>query len=147
MNLVPRNQIFDLDSFFNDFFPSIGTPFLRGKQADSLAGMRVDVHETDDAFEIHADLPGIKKEDIDVRLENDVLTVSASKNTEKEEKKKGKVVYRERSSGMLSRSFHVNPGTTHSDIQANFVDGVLTLSVPKKSALPEEETSKRIEIS
>ena len=48
---------------------------------------------------------------------------------------------------MLSRSFHVNPGTTHSDIQANFVDGVLTLSVPKKSALPEEETSKRIEIS
>ena len=147
MNLVPRNQIFDVDSFFNDFFHGFGKPSLREKQADSLAGMRVDVHETDDAFEIHADLPGVKKDDIDVRLENDVLTVSATKNVEKEEKKKGKVIYRERSSGVLSRSFHVNPGTTHEDVQANFEDGVLTLSVAKKNALPEAETTKRISIS
>lgn len=146
MNMVPRNQIFDVDSFFNDFFHGFGKPSLRENQPDSLAGMRVDVHETDDAYEIHADLPGVKKEDIDVRLENDVLTVSASKNTEKEEKKKGKVIYRERSSGMLSRSFQVNPGTTHNDIHANFLDGVLTLSVPNKAAAPEEEASKRIEI-
>ncbi len=147
MNLVPRNQIFDVDSFFNDFFHGFGKPSLREKQSDTLAGMRVDVHETDDAYEIHADLPGVKKDDIDVRLENDVLTVSATKNIEKEEKKKGKVIYRERSSGVLSRSFHVNPGTSHDDIEANFEDGVLTLSVPKKNAQPEEETSKRIKIS
>ncbi len=146
MSLIPRNQIFDMDSLFNDFFHGYGRPSLREKNSDSLAGMRVDVHETEDAFEIHADLPGVKKEDIDVTLENDVLTVAASKKTETEEKKKGKVIYRERSSGAISRSFSVAPGTTQDDIAANFVDGVLTLSVPKAKSIPEAASSQRIPV-
>lgn len=146
MNLIPRNQIFDIDSIFNDFFHGFGRPSLRESQQDGLAGMRVDVHESDDAYEIHADLPGVKKEDIDITLENDVLTVAARKNTETEEKKKGKVIYRERSSGMVSRSFSVAPGTTEADINANFADGVLSLSVPKASPQPEAPASKRIPV-
>ena len=145
MNLIPRNQIFDVDSIFNDFFHGFGRPALRDRQEDSLAGMRVDVHEADDAYEIHADLPGVKKEDIHITLENDVLTVAASKNTESEETKKGKVIYRERSSGMVSRSFNVAPGTTEADINANFADGVLTLSVPKSAPQP-ETGSRRIPV-
>ncbi|MEQ8313256.1 MAG: Hsp20/alpha crystallin family protein [Gammaproteobacteria bacterium] len=147
MNLIPRNQIFDVDSIFNDLFHGFGRPALREAQNDNLAGMRVDVHETENAYEIHADLPGVKKEDIDITLENDVLTVAARKNTETEEKKKGKVIYRERSSGMISRSFSVAPGTTESDIEANFADGVLSLNVPKPPQEPEARaTSKRIPV-
>lgn len=146
MSLIPRNQIFDVDSVFNDFFHGFGRPAPRGKHQDSLAGMRVDVHETDDAYEIHADLPGVKKEDIEITLENDILTVVASKDTESEEKQKGKVIYRERSSGMISRSFSVAPGTTEADINANFSDGVLTLSVPRSSPQAETPTSRRIPV-
>ena len=146
MNLIPRNQIFDVDSIFNDFFHGFGRPALRENRQESLAGMRVDVHESDNAFEIHADLPGVKKEDIEITLENDVLTVSARKNTESEEKKKGKVIYRERASGMISRSFSVAPGTTEADIEANFADGVLSLSVPKATPQPEVAASKRIPV-
>ena len=146
MNLVPRNQIFDFDSLFNDVFHGFGRPALRGDTENGIAGMRVDVHETDDSYDIHADLPGVEKDDIEITLLNDVLTVSAKKNTESEKKKKGKVIYRERSSGSISRSFSVSPGTTQADIEANFKDGVLTLSVPKSSPKPEEPASQRIPI-
>ena len=146
MNLIPRNQIFDMDSLFNDFFHGYGRSGLREKEGNTLAGMRVDVHETDSSFEIHADLPGVKKDDIKVTLENDVLTVSASKQTDNKEKVDGKVTYRERSSGAISRSFSVVPGTRQQDIEANFSDGVLTLSVPKTEPGPEHSTSKQIPV-
>ena len=131
---------------FNDVFHGFGPPALRGDTENGIAGMRVDVHETDDSYDIHADLPGVEKDDIEITLLNDVLTVSAKKNTESEKKKKGKVIYRERSSGSISRSFSVSPGTTQADIEANFKDGVLTLSVPKSSPKPEEPASQRIPI-
>ncbi len=146
MNLVPRNQIFDIDSVFNDFFHGFGRPALRTQTTDTMAGMRVDVHETDDEYEIHADLPGVKKEDINITLENEVLTVSASKNTESEKKEEGKIIYRERSSGSISRSFNVTPGTTQKDVKANFVDGVLTLAIPKHNGEPEAPKSHQIPI-
>ena len=146
MNLVPRNQIFDMDSLFNDFFHGFSSPRLRGKATDSIAGMRVDVHETEDNFEIHADLPGVKKDYIEITLENDVLTVAASKHTESEEKAKGKVIYRERSSGSISRSFSVAPGTKQESIEASFSDGVLTLSVPKNVAQLDEPATQKIPV-
>lgn len=143
MNLIPRKRVLDFDSLFNDFFPAAGGPPARDDGA--LAGMRVDVHETDDTYEIHADLPGVRKEDIEVTLLNDVLTVSASKRTEAQEKKKGKVIWRERSHGAISRSFSVSPGVGEKDIRADFKDGVLTLSVPRR-AEPAAPESRRIPI-
>jgi HSP20 family protein len=145
MNLIPRNQIFDFDSLFNDAFHGFGRPALREDSESTIAGMRVDVHETEDSYDIHADLPGVEKDDIEITLHNDVLTVSAKKNTESEKKKKGKVIYRERSSGSISRSFSVSPGTTQDDIDANFKDGVLTLSVPKVGP-KQEASSQRIPV-
>ena len=140
MNLVPRNHIFDFDSLFSDVFRGLGRPAVRNDSSDSLAGMRVDVHESDKGYEIHADLPGVKKEDIEIMLQNDVLTISASKNTESEAKEEGKLIWRERSSGSISRSFSVSPGTAQGDIKADFKNGVLILTVPKLK--PEEEVSK-----
>ncbi len=146
MNLIPRNHGYDLDSLFNDFFHSMGRPASKSEQTAALAGMRVDVHETENEYEIKADLPGVKKADIEVSLENDILTVFAKKDTEEEKKKGGKVIWRERSSGSISRSFSVAPGTTDKNVKADFTDGVLSLTVSKpspKTALPE---SKRINI-
>lgn len=141
MSLIPRNQIFDFDSLFNDFFNGFGRSTLPAGR-DNMAGMRVDVHENDEEFEIHADLPGVKKSDIEITLADDILTVSARKNTESEKKDKGKVVWRERSSGAITRSFSVSPGTTEKDIKANFNDGVLTLTVPKKAGEKEDKTRR-----
>ncbi|MFM1895470.1 MAG: hypothetical protein RLZZ385_544 [Pseudomonadota bacterium] len=146
MNLIPKNQISNFDSLFDDFFT--GFPMVVGKSrlAEGLGGMRVDIHENDKQYEIVADLPGVKKEDIAVTLENNVLTVSASKETESEEKKRGKVIRRERSSGSISRSFSVSSRVKQEDIQASFKDGVLSITVPKLPETAKEASSKRISI-
>jgi len=146
MNLIPRNQISDFDSLFDDFFT--GFPVLMGKSdmARSLAGMRVDIHEDENGYEITAELPGVKKEDISVTLKNDILTISASKETESEKKKKGKVIRKERSSGSYTRSFSVHDGIRQEDIKASFTDGVLTLTIPKKGQEEAEPNIHKIDI-
>ena len=146
MNLIPRNQISDFDSLFDDFFT--GFPVLMGKSdiARSLAGMRVDIHEDENGYEITAELPGVKKEDISVTLKNDILTISASKETESEKKKKGKVIRKERSSGSYTRSFSVHDGIRQEDIKAGFTDGVLTLTIPKKGQEEAEPNIHKIDI-
>lgn len=146
MNLIPRSQISDFDSLFDNFFT--GFPMMVGKSdvSDSLRGMRVDIHENDSSYEVVADLPGIKKDDISVTLQNDVLTISATKETETEEKKRGKVIRKERSSGSYSRSFSVSHGIKQEDIKAKFEDGVLTLVVPKITAEEEKPGTRTIDI-
>jgi HSP20 family protein len=146
MNLIPRNQISDFDSLFDDFFT--GFPVLMGKSdiAKSLSAMRVDIHEDDNGYEITAELPGVKKEDISVTLKNDILTITASKETETEKKKKGKVIRRERSSGTFTRSFTVHDGIRQEDIKASFEEGVLTLSIPKRGEHETEPDVHKINI-
>ena len=146
MNLIPRNSVFDFDSLFNDLFHGFGKPALGAHQSDALAGMRVDVHDADKRYEIHAELPGVKKKDISITLQDGVLTIAASKNTESETKDKGKVIWKERSSGSITRSFTVGQGVTEKDIKANFNDGVLTLEVPKKGEAKELPAARRIPI-
>lgn len=146
MNLIPRSRTSDLDSLFDDFFT--GFPMMIGKSdlARSLGGIRVDIHENDGRFEVVADLPGVKKKDIAVTLEGDVLSITASKESESEEKKRGKVIRRERSSGTYTRSFSVGPGIKQDDIEANFKDGVLTLIVPKVSKAKSKSDARKITI-
>ncbi|MBL4820466.1 MAG: Hsp20/alpha crystallin family protein [Gammaproteobacteria bacterium] len=146
MNLIPRNQISDFGSLFDDFFT--GVPMVVGKPGttESLTGMRVDIHENDSQYEVIADLPGVKRADISVTLENDILTISASKETESQEKKRGKVIRRERSSGSYTRSFSVSHGIKQENIQANFKDGVLTLNVPKLTAEDAQPDVRKINI-
>lgn len=146
MNLIPRNTVFDFDTLFNDLFHGFGRPSIDTRQPDNLAGMRVDIHDADTQYEIHAELPGVKKKDISITLQNGVLTISASKKTESEKKEKGKVIWKERSSGSITRSFTVGSGVTEKDIKANFSDGVLTLEVPKKKDQKELDSVRRIAI-
>lgn len=113
---------------------------LYGRRADRL--MKTDVHEHEDHYEVDIDLPGFKKEDITLELENGYLKVSASKGLEEDEKKKGKVIRQERFTGAMQRSFYVGENLTEEDIKAKFEHGVLNLCIPKKNVqkLPEKKT-------
>ena len=113
---------------------------LYGKNAAHI--MKTDVHEHDEGFELDIDLPGFKKEEIQIDLENGYLTVSATKGLESDEKnQKGKLIRKERYSGSMQRSFFVGKELKEEDIKAKFEDGVLKLSVPKKEAekVPEKK--------
>ena len=111
---------------------------LYGKRAGRE--MLTDVREHDDHYDLEIDLPGFKKEDITVELENGYLTVTANKGHDQEEKdKKGTIIRQERYSGTMSRSFYLGENYRTEDIRASFEGGVLTLNVPKK------EEQKQIE--
>ena len=106
---------------------------LYGKNAARV--MKTDVHEHEDGYDVEIDLPGFKKDQITLHLENGYLTVSAEKGLDKDEKdKRGKMIRQERYSGSMQRSFYVGDAVTEEDIHAKFENGVLTLSVPKKDA-------------
>ena len=113
---------------------------LYGKNAARV--MKTDVHEHEDGYDVEIDLPGFKKDEIALHLENGYLTVSAEKGLDKDEKdKRGKMIRQERYSGSMQRSFYVGDAVTEEDIHAKFENGVLTLNVPKKDAhkLPERK--------
>ncbi len=129
------NELFD--NFFDDFS---GSQFLAAK---SEICPSFDVTETDDGIEINAELPGMDEKDIDVSLDNNVLTVKGEKKQEHEEKKKDHHVS-ERSYGMFQRSFSLPSGLEHDRIKANFKNGVLKITMPKSKEA--KENRKKIEI-
>ena len=112
---------------------------LYGKNAPRL--MSTDVCETDEGYELDIDLPGFKKEEINLKLDHGYLNVSAAKALDKEEKKHGKVIRQERYSGAMQRSFYVGDAVTEDDVKAKFEHGVLKLSIPKKD--PDKVEEKR----
>ena len=129
------------DEFFDDdfsMFPAWGkrNP-LYGKHAKNL--MKTDVRETESSYEVDIDLPGFKKEDIKLDLENGYLTVSAQKGLDKDEQdKNGRYIRQERYTGSCSRSFYVGD-MKPSDVAAKYEDGILKISLPKfdQKKLPE----------
>ena len=117
---------------------------LYGKNANKI--MKTDIREHDGGYELDVDLPGFKKDEINVELENCYLTISATKGLDKDEQdKKGKYIRRERYAGAMQRSFYVGDEVTQEDIKAKFEDGILRLSIPKKDAQA-VETKKTIAI-
>ena len=130
------------NDFDRDFFRGFARPehMLYGKNAPRM--MKTDVKETDEGYELDVDLPGFKKDEIHLVLENGYLTISTEKSLENKEEKKGKVLRQERYAGTMSRSFFVGENVTEEDIKAKYENGVLSLSVPKKEArkVPEKKT-------
>ena len=109
---------------------------LYGHRAKNV--MNTDIRETEDAYKMEIDLPGFKKEDVTVQLDNGYLLISAAKGLDKndaeneDEAKKGKYIRQERYSGSCQRSFYVGDALTQEDIKASFKHGILTLDIPKK---------------
>ena len=123
------------DDFMDGFtFPDVDKE-LYGKHAKNV--MKTDVRESEDGYEVIVDLPGFKKDEIEVQLENGYLNISAAK--------KGKYIRKERYAGSMSRSFYVGDDITENDIHGKFENGILTLDVPKKEAKA-VETKKHIAI-
>ncbi len=147
--LWSNNDVFDeFDNFFTDgFFGGNCMAPRAAKQLESTSGlMRTDVIEKDDSYQLEAELPGFNKEDINIDLKNDTLTISATHNENKDEKDdNGKYIRRERRSSSYQRSFHVE-GLKPEDIIAQYRNGVLTVNLPKKEAIPEKEEAVRIEV-
>ena len=133
------------DEFFDDDFPMIPMRSIRnplyGKNAKNL--MKTDVRETDNTYELDIDLPGFKKDEVQLDLKDGYLTISAAKGLDKDqEDKKGKYIRQERYSGACSRSFFVGEGIEPRDVSAKFEDGILRVSLPKqvKKELPRNST-------
>lgn len=144
------------ENLFDDFFDDV--PFfdnraenqiekkLYGRHAHNV--MKTDIKETDDGYELIVDLPGFKKDEIKVSLEDGYLTIGAAKglDEDEQEKKSGKYIRKERYAGSCQRSFYVGDNLTQEDIKGEFKHGILTLNVPKKEAKPAVETNKYIAI-
>ena len=134
------------ENLFNDDWMNFGFPevekALYGKHASHE--MKTDVRETDSGYEVDIDLPGFKKDEINIQLDNGYLSISAAKGLDKDEQdKEGKYIRKERYAGSMSRSFYVGNAITQDDIKAKYESGILRLSVPKKAA-EEIESAKRI---
>ena len=135
------------ENLFDDWFGFPTFPELRDvdrKLYGRRAGheMSTDVHEHEDHYAVDIDLPGFKKDEIRLELENGTLTVHAAKAVDKEQTDKaGKVIRQERYTGAMQRSFVVGDALTEEDISAKFENGVLSLNIPTKDArkLPEKK--------
>jgi len=127
-----------LDDFFRGFFVrpvDFGTP----AEAPTI---KIDVKEQDKAYVVHAEMPGIKKEDIHVNIDGAMVSIAAERKQEKEVKEGERVLRIERSFGKVSRSFQLGQDIDEAAANAKFTDGVLELTLPKKVAVQ----SKRLAI-
>ncbi len=132
-----NNKVY-YDPFFDEFFD-----FAMPRHENRFAKlMKTDVTEDNDSYNLTMELPGFKKENVSMDLDNGYLTISANKEANAEENKK--FIRRERTYESCKRSFYVGDGVTVSDVSANMEDGVLKVKVMKKVETP--EASKRIEI-
>ena len=138
-SLFNENLFDDLMDFPKFDFGNIDRK-LYGKNANRV--MKTDVRETEDSYELDMDLPGFKKDEISLELQNGYLTISATKALDQEKKESGKLIRQERYSGAMQRSFYVGDNLSEEDVKAKFENGVLRLSVPKKEArkVPEKKS-------
>lgn len=142
------------DTMFSDLFDD---PFFEGwRNMDRAAAcdpnmsagmMSTDVRETDKGYTVDIDMPGFKKDDISLDLQNGYLTVSAHRNSSHEDKDdNGRWLRRERYAGSCSRSFYVGEDVKESDIHASYRNGTLCIQVPKMQAQPQVESKHQIAI-
>ncbi|MBR1810188.1 MAG: Hsp20/alpha crystallin family protein [Clostridia bacterium] len=136
------------DTFFDDAFD---TDFFRRhmpaapKHVNGL--MKTDVKESDQGFQLSIDLPGYKKDEVQIAADGGYLTITAAHNSdEKEEGEVGKFIRRERYSGSCRRSFYIGEDVKPEDVKAKFEDGILTLRIPKVEPQLPEQTTKYIAI-
>ena len=136
-----------MPGLFDDFFDDFARPVAprRGNGAPAQV-MKTDVKELDNGFDLDIELPGYKKEDLQLELKEGYLTISATKKLDNNDEKKGHYIRRERFVGTSARSFYVGEEVTQEDIKAKFEDGILNIFVPKKEAQPKLPESKYIAI-
>lgn len=127
-----------IDELFRGFFVR-PVDFGQGREAPEV---RVDVKEDDKAYQVHAELPGVKKDDIHVDVDGAVVSISAERKQEKDVKEDGgRVLRTERYFGKVSRSFQLAQEIDDAQVVAKYNDGVLELTLPKKAAVQAKRIS------
>jgi HSP20 family protein len=130
------------DEAFNDLLRGFFVRPVGLETADTTAHFKVDVTEDEKTYTLRAEIPGVKKEDINVTIDGDEVAISAEVRDEKEVKDGGRVLRAERHYGKLYRAFALGQAIDEAGAQAKYADGVLHLTLPKKDAAP----SKRIAV-
>ena len=132
MNSLRRYQSYDpVDDFFRGF---LLRPLDAAKNGDA-SGVRLDVQDNDKSYLVHAELPGVNKQDINVDIDGAVVTISAERKQEKDVKQGERVLRTERYYGKVSRSFQLAQELEEGEVVAKYADGVLALTLPKKAAV------------
>ena len=124
---------------FDDLFRGFFRPVRLDRE---LPQFKMDVKENDKAYTVHADLPGVKKEDIHITIDGNNVSISAETRSESEKKEGEKVLKRERSYGKIMRSFSLATDVDEATASAKYNDGVLELVLPKKMTT----ASKRLSV-
>lgn len=145
MNIARWDAIREMDQFFSlpigSFITRRHRPATGTEESDGAWTPTLDVSETEDEYLVRADLPSVKKEDVSVMLDNDVLTIAGERKLDKEDKSE-KVHRRESLRGMFTRSLSLPENVNASGVRADSKDGVLTIRIPKSKV----ERTKAIEI-
>lgn len=126
------------------WWPTVAAPLRNiGQKLADFFAPQADAAQTQDAYEINVELPGVKSEDIDVSIHDGTLTVKGEKHLEREEKGRS-YFFSEREYGAFMRSFRLPADAKHEKVEASFKDGVLAIRVPKAGQAP--ATARRIEV-
>lgn len=140
---VTRYDPFNLDSVFDDFFKGFLVRPMTMESLPKAPEIKMDVTENDKAYTVKAEIPGVKKEDIQVSIDGNTVSISAEVKKESEEKEGEKVLRSERYYGRVARSFSLGSDIDEANATAKYTDGVLELYLPKKAAA----TAKKLTIS
>lgn len=128
---------------FDDFMKGfLVRPVAATEPGETVRRFKIDVAEKDGAYRVTAEIPGVKKDDIQVDIDGDVVSVSAETRTEKDLKEGERVIHSERYVGKVARSFRLGQEVDESKATAKYADGVLELVLPKKAAA----SSRRLSI-
>jgi HSP20 family protein len=123
-----------LGSLVDDFFKGFLVRPVLSDGRDVATRLKVDVSEQNGAFKVLAEIPGVKKDDIQVTVDGDEVAISAEVKQEKELKEGERVVHSERHFGKVARAFRLGYEIDQAKVQAKYADGVLELTLPKKAA-------------
>ena len=129
-SLVTRGSLFD--DFFKDFAPGFYVRPLHGDGLPTPSQIKIDVKEDDAAYTVHAEVPGVPKEDIHISIDGNVVSLRAEVRQHDEKKEGEKVLRSERYFGAVARSFQLPVDVDATQAKAKYDNGVLTLTLPKK---------------
>lgn len=132
MNEIRLLDPFTLDPI-EDTFRSLMRPWRLESAAEAAPRIRLDVSEVNGNFSVKAEIPGVRKEDIDVRIDGNMVTISAEVKKEEEERKDARLLRSERQYGYASRTFSLSCPVDESRADARYESGVLQLTLPKKA--------------
>lgn len=120
-----------MDEWFNDTFPELGKVFNQGIYTKS-SYPKIDIIDYNDKVEIIAEIVGLSKEDVKIKLEDDILTICGNKRTEENKQEEGKYIYREIKRTAFERDIQLNSNLDKEKMKAKFENGVLNITIPKK---------------